>query len=211
MKSNKRNRLLMASLAAVSLVAFTQTQNASAAEVKDNNVTVDGSLSAAGISAGGQKVTNVTDGKEPMLTTGKGKDEQAQALHRQTTDTSVLNALVSVKKNPGGTKLKTTTDKSGKFSFAKLEPGTYTVTINPAKGDATAAKAAVVTSRSNIKHPKTSVVNGAEVYNLAVTLGANAASCEIVVGMGGATINGTVTAAEPAKEPAKTGNKVPVK
>jgi hypothetical protein len=123
-------------------------------------------------------------------------------------NTPIPGIDVVIQKQPAGGAMKTTTDKSGKFSFTKLEAGTYSVTISPApKGDASPAKAPVVLTRSNIKRPSALVVNGVEVHDLVVSLGTTApAPVTIVLEKAGGTISGTVTAAEPAKEPATAGD-----
>jgi hypothetical protein len=123
-------------------------------------------------------------------------------------NTPIPGIDIVVKKQPAGGAMKTTTDKSGKFSFTKLEAGTYSVTISPApKGDATAAKAIISTTRSQIIRPSALVVNGAEVHDLVVSLGTTApAPVTIVLEKAGGTISGTVTAATLAKEPATTGD-----
>jgi len=113
---------------------------------------------------------------------------------------------VVVKKKPAGNAMKTSTDKTGKFAFSKLEAGTYLVTITPAKADPSPAKAAINTTRSQIKRPNGLVVNGVEVIDLTVSLGTTAPEpVKVVLEKDGGTISGTVKAATPAKESASAG------
>jgi hypothetical protein len=112
---------------------------------------------------------------------------------------------VIVKKNPGGLAVGTvTTDKDGKFEFAKLKPGKYLLDLDqPQTRD-------LVTTRSNIKHrPRPGVAQqgdpaGVEVVEISIefTAGKGAkphAPLEIEITGKSGTIKGIITRDEPAK------------
>ena len=127
-------------------------------------------------------------------------------LAQQKQNAPIPGIDVVVKKQPAGGAMKTSTDKSGKFAFSKLEAGTYLVTITPGKADPSPAKAAISTTRSQIKRPNGLVVNGVEVIDLTVSLGTTAPEpVKVVLEKDGGTISGTVKAATPAKESASAG------
>lgn len=98
---------------------------------------------------------------------------------------------IIVRKKPGGSAIKATTDMDGNFTFAKLEPGKYVLTVNASQN-----KAAINTTRSNIRRPSISTVAGVEVVTVPITLGADIPqSVEIEITKTGAKITGNVSRA----------------
>lgn len=51
------------------------------------------------------------------------------ASHAFAANTPIPGIDIVVRKQPGGSALKATTDKEGRATFSKLEPGSYTVSI----------------------------------------------------------------------------------
>jgi len=94
---------------------------------------------------------------------------------------------IIVKKNPGGRVIHATTDKSGQFIFDNLPAGQYVLSVTPPQ-----LKAAISTTRSNIKRPSMSMERGVQVANVAVELGTGAATTEIEITAANGRITGAV-------------------
>ena len=87
-----------------------------------------------------------------------------------------------------------TSDSGGKFVFNNLPAGKYELSVTMPQ-----TRAAVNTSRSNIRHPNLRVVDGAEVADVAITLGTGQPEpVEIEITKDGGKITGTVARAEAA-------------
>ena len=108
---------------------------------------------------------------------------------------------VIVRKKPGGIAMHATTDSSGHFVFENLAAGTYTLAAA-----APQTRAAISTTRSNIKHSSVSVTNGVQVVTVSVEIGTGSASAEIEITSAKGKITGTVNRATATKkEPALGG------
>ena len=101
---------------------------------------------------------------------------------------------VVVRKKPGGKAMPTTSDSGGKFVFNNLSAGKYELSVTMPQ-----TRALINTSRSNIRHPNLRVVDGAEVADVAITLGTGQPEpVEIEITKDGGKITGTVARAEAA-------------
>ena len=99
---------------------------------------------------------------------------------------------VVVRKKPGGKAMQAPSDSGGKFVFNNLPAGKYELSVTMPQ-----TRAAVNTSRSNIKHPNLRVENGTQVADVAITLGTGQPEpVEIEITKDGGNITGTVARAE---------------
>ncbi|MDD5544967.1 MAG: carboxypeptidase-like regulatory domain-containing protein [Acidobacteriia bacterium] len=97
---------------------------------------------------------------------------------------------IVVKRHPSGKAIQARTDNGGRFVFDNLEAGQYILSVNPPQ-----TKTLVNTSHSNIRRPGISMLNGVQVVNVSVELGAEPASVEIEITKSGGKIAGVVTRA----------------
>ena len=122
----------------------------------------------------------------------------ASAQGRQTFPIPGVDIIV--RKKPGGNAMRVTPGQTGTFVFEHLAAGQYTLSVEPPPSQ-TQNKNIVNTTRSNIKHPITTVVGGVQVVTVTVQAGTQPASTDIDITAAQGKITGTVTSAPIAAEP----------
>ena len=105
---------------------------------------------------------------------------------------------IIVRRKPGGNAMRVTPGKTGTFVFEHLAAGQYTLSVEPPPSQ---NKQIINTSRSNIKHPITTVVGGVQVVTVTVQAGTQPASTDIDITAAQGKITGTVTSAPLAAAP----------
>ena len=120
----------------------------------------------------------------------------ASAQDRQTSPIPGVDIIV--KKKPHGGAMHVTPGKTGTFVFEHLAAGQYTLSVEPPPSQ---NKISINTTRSNIKHPITTVVGGVQVVTVTVQAGTQPASTDIDITAAQGKITGTVTSAPIAAEP----------
>ena len=120
----------------------------------------------------------------------------ASAQGRQ--DYPIPGVDIIVRRKPGGKALHATPGQTGTFVFEHLAAGQYTLSVEPPPSQ---NKTFINTTRSNIKHPTTTVVGGVQVVTVTVQAGTQPASTDIAITAAQGKITGTVTSAAIAAEP----------
>ena len=102
--------------------------------------------------------------------------------------------IIVKRKPPRGEAFTGVSDASGRFAFENVAAGQYELSVIPLQ-----TRTVINTTRSNIKHGGSSLVNGVETVTVDAELGGRAVSTIITIAADHAVITGTVTRAQPVK------------